>query len=139
MQNKSKKSDDVQHMHLKMPDFRRERRKKLRSEDVVYQIAVGLNILAWTLLLSALVVFHYARPEFITGLQNYWGIEGREVWRQEQLNWLTILLETSLLISFFTLIVRARRNRRKADHYGINLLALFILSLISLATIYTII
>jgi hypothetical protein len=121
-----------------MSSARRERRQKSRSEDILFRAAVGLNLFAWALLLVALIVFHYARPDFITGLQNYWGIDGRDFWHNSKLNWLLILLETCLLMSFFTVIIRARRNRRKADHFGMNLLVLLIISFISLATLYTI-
>jgi hypothetical protein len=139
MQNKSEKSEVVREIDLKMPSVRRERRKKSRSEDILYRAAVSLNLFAWTLLLIALIVFHYARPEFITGLQNYWDIDGRDFWHNDKLNWLLILLETCLLMSFFTVVIRARRNRRKADQFGMNVLVLLLISLISLATIYTII
>jgi cation transport ATPase len=139
MQNKSEKSEVVRESHLKMTAVRAERRKKSRSQDFLYRATVALNLIAWTLLVIALIVFHYARPEFITGLQNYWGIDGRDFWLKDKLSWLLLLLETCLLLSFFTLIIRARRNRRKSDQFGINLLVLLLISLISLITIYTVV
>ena len=139
MQNKSEKPEVDRISNLTMPDVKAERRKKHRSRDFLYRATVALNLVAWIMLLIALIVLHYARPEFVSGVQTYWGIDGRDFWLDDKLEWLLILLETCLLLSFFTLIIRARRNRRKADQLGINLLVLLLISLISLSTVYTVI
>jgi ABC-type uncharacterized transport system YnjBCD permease subunit len=95
----------------------------------------GLNILAWIMLISALIVFHYARPEFITGVQNYWGIEGRDFWSQSHLESLLALLQASLALSLVVFWLRAKRNRRKSDPVAINLLLLLLISTVSLITL----
>lgn len=119
-----------------LPEQAPDRRKRSRKHDRFYQCVVALNILAWVLLLASLIMFHYARPEFISGVQNFWGIEGRDFWSQEHLADLLTLLQICLLITIVTIVMRSRRSRRKTDGAGINILILLVISIASLATIY---
>ncbi len=73
-------NDEKSDKQQRLPHGGHDRRKASRGKDRFYQIVVGLNIFAWALLVGSLILFHYARPEFITGVQNYWGIEGRDFW-----------------------------------------------------------
>lgn len=136
MPEKNEVNTDQFDSDLTIPDNFIDRRKKSRQHDVLYKIVVALNILAWGVLIAALVLLHYARPEFITGVQNYWGIEGREVWSQDKLDYLLATLQFCLLITVITVVLRSRRNRRKTDKFGVNVLILLIISLVSLVTIY---
>lgn len=113
-----------------------DRRKKAPRQDTLYQCVVILNMLAWGLLVAALIVFHYARPEFITGVQNYWEIDGRDFWSAEHLDNLLTLLQICLFFTIITIILRSRRSRRKRDRFGINILILLVISVTSLVTIY---
>lgn len=121
---------------LEMPTLFKDRRKINRKQDTFYQIVLGLNIVAWIFLIASLILFHYARPEFIAGVQNYWGIEGREFWSEEHLGDLLNLLQLCLLTTIFTIALRSRRNRRKHDRFGVNVLILLVISVTSLVTLY---
>lgn len=112
-----------------------DRRRKPRTEDSFYQLVVTINFIAWLLLIGALVVFHFARPDFITGVQNYWGIEGREEWSQYYVAALMNMLKICLGTSLLTMVLRARRNRRRGDNFGVNLFILTGISLLSLFTL----
>ena len=144
MPNKNQQNEPMDESTLIMPESPSEyspenlpeRRKISRQHDGFYQIVVTLNIVAWILLLAALVVFHYARPEFITGVQNFWGIDGRDFWSEEHLDKLLTLLQICLVTTIVTIVLRSRRNRRKTDGLGINILILLVISVASLATIY---
>lgn len=114
----------------------RERRLMSRSSDVFFRIIVALNIVAWFLLVTSLIVFHYARPEFITGVQVFWGIDGREFWSQPHLQHLLSLLQASLALSLLVLFLRTKRNRRKTDAFSLNISVLFIISALSLLVLY---
>ena len=46
-----------------------ERRSVDRAQTPFFRIMIGVNILAWISMVVVLVLFHYARPELITGLQ----------------------------------------------------------------------
>lgn len=136
MTNKKRASSDVDDIEFTLPKNVVDRRKKSRSHDKLYQIMAGLNMLAWIMLISALILFHYARPEFITGVQNFWGIDGRDFWSEEHLGDLLTLLQICLFLTILTIVLRARRNRRKTDRFGVNILILLIISITSLVTIY---
>lgn len=136
MRNKSENSGVEAQLAFKTTTNRKKERRKIsRSQDVFYQCVLILNLLAWVLLVISLVVFHYARPEFITGVQNYWGIEGRDFWSQSHLESLLALLQASLALSLIVFWLRAKRNRRKSDPVAINLLLLLLISTVSLITL----
>lgn len=141
MRNKKPKSIESSVLNLKIPVCRpiqaTERRINSRSSDLFYRVIIGANIITWVLLLVSLVVFHYARPEFITGVQMFWGIDGRDFWLQPHLQHLLMLLQTCLLLSIILLYLRTKRNRRKADFFGLNLFILFALCALGLIALYT--
>ncbi|MBU2977443.1 hypothetical protein [Alteromonas sp. C1M14] len=112
-----------------------DRRQKPRGKDGLYRFIVTINLTCWLLLVCALVVFHFARPDFVSGVQNYWGVAGRTTWSAQHVNALIWLLQISLGLTLFTMLMRARRTRRQEDHYGINLFILAGISVISLLTL----
>lgn len=114
-----------------------ERRVKKRSQDPFFRIVVILNLSAWLSLFIALVLFHFARPEFISGVQKYWGIEGRIYWSKEHVSSLLTMLQICLAFGLVSTFMRSRRNRRKSDHFGVNLFVLLAISSISMLTLYT--
>ncbi len=136
MQNTEPTDSDITEADLTMPKRAHERRKVSRRKDKLYQVMVGFNIIAWVFLVAAIFLMHYARPEFITGVQNYWGIEGREIWSEDHLGGLLALLQICLVITIITIVLRSKRNRRKTDKFGVNILILLIISVTSLVTIY---
>jgi cation transport ATPase len=139
MPNKSNSPEPFDETTLSMPDYHVNRRKISRRKDRFYQLVVGINIVSWVLLTSALILFHYARPEFITGVQDYWGIAGREFWLKDYVSHLLTLLQICLFTTIITIILRSYRNRRKTDRFGINILILLVIASASLVTLYIII
>ena len=105
------------------------RRKTPRSHDKFYQIVLGLNIFAWVVFIAALIVFHYARPELISGVQEYWGVEGRQDWSFSLSYYLLGLLAICTSLSLGVLILRKYRNRRESDYFGINVVILLLISI----------
>lgn len=115
--------------------FGQERRRKSREQDTYYRVVVTLNSLAWLSLIICLVLFHFARPEMVSGVQQFWGIEGRTSWSPAYIEALVSLLQACLLTSLLTMFLRSRRNRRKSDRYGVNLFILTGISSLSLVTL----
>lgn len=105
------------------------RRKTPRSHDRFYQIVLGLNIFAWVVFVAALIVFHYARPELISGVQEYWGVEGRQDWSRSLSVYLLILLAICNALSLLVLVFRRFRTRRQNDYFGINVVILLAISI----------
>ncbi len=112
------------------------RRKLPREKDRFFQCLVALNVLGWFVFLGALLVFHDARPEFISGVQLFWGIEGRSQWSQTLSVYLVGLLSVCVLISVIVLIMKRHRNRRETDYYGINGYVLMFTAASSLVILY---
>ena len=114
-----------------------ERRSTPRAQTPFYKIMLALNIVGWLGMVVVLILFHYARPDFISGVQQYWGIEGDTSWSEHHLTAMTIMLQVCLVVTLISIIMRARRNRRRSDSFGVNLIILFAIVAISLVTLAT--
>ncbi|WP_340679583.1 hypothetical protein [Paraglaciecola sp.] len=112
------------------------RRRHSRTHDFLFKFLVGLNVVGWCVFLAALIVFHYARPEFISGVQEFWGVTGRQQWLSSLSIYLVILLSICVLISVIVLILKRQRNRRENDYYGINGYVLMFTAVSSLVILY---
>ena len=97
-----------------------DRRKMPRKQDTFYRLVQGINLFAWLVFLAALIVFHYARPELISGLQQFWGINGRTEWSESLSIYLFVLLAICLSLATAVILLKRHRNRHKADFLGIN-------------------
>lgn len=132
------RSDDVENARSKMTyEQLAERRSTPRSQTPFYKVMLALNIVGWVGMVVVLVLFHYARPDFISGVQQYWGIEGDTTWSESHLSAMTIMLQVCLIVTLVSIIMRARRNRRRSDSFGINLFILLAIAGISLITLAT--
>jgi heme/copper-type cytochrome/quinol oxidase subunit 2 len=81
-------------------------------------------------------VFHDARPEFVSGVQAFWGIEGRQEWSKTLTMYLVGLLSLCVVISVMVLVMKRRRNRRDKDYFGINGYVLMVTAVSSLIILY---
>jgi uncharacterized BrkB/YihY/UPF0761 family membrane protein len=133
----SMKGDEKYKMSTKPLQHSEDRRKTPHGDTLFYKVMLGLNILAWAGLVVVLILFHYARPEFITGVQQYWGIEGDNTWTMSYVDAMVVLLRICLVLSLISTVMRARRSRRKNDSFGINLIILTIIVATSLITLAT--
>jgi hypothetical protein len=113
-----------------------DRRQKKDIDDTLFRVMIACNVIGWIVFVAALMVFHYARPEFISGVQQFWGIEGRDHWESSLRNVLTILLGVCVIFSLMTLFLKRKRARRKFDSLGINLILLTTIASISLVSIF---
>ena len=112
------------------------RRKSPRESDKFFQCMVFINVLGWFVFIGALVVFHDARPEFVSGVQAFWGVEGRQEWSKTLTLYLAGLLSLCVIISVMVLVMKRRRNRREKDHFGINGYVLMVTAAASLIILY---
>lgn len=112
------------------------RRKSSREHDRFFQCMVFINVLGWFVFIGALLVFHDARPEFVSGVQAFWGVEGRQEWSKTLTIYLVALLSLCVFISVTVLIMKRRRNRRDKDHFGINGYVLMVTAVSSLIILY---
>lgn len=117
--------------------YQDDRRKTSPADTTFYKVMVTLNILAWLGLVAVLILFHYARPDFISGVQKYWGVEGVTTWSRDYIDAMIILLRVCLGLSLVSLIMKAKRSRRQNDSFGVNLIVLTIIVAVSLFTLAT--
>lgn len=78
-------------------------------------------------------------PEFISGLQVYWGIEGDESWSQGHMTAMIYMLWICLGLTLISLFMRVKRTRRQKDRFGVNLIVLLVIVAISLVVLSMII
>ncbi|MDC8831781.1 hypothetical protein [Alteromonas gilva] len=102
-----------------------------------YRVELMLNTLAWLVLLVCLILFHFARPEMVTGVQQFWGVEARTYWSGEHVAALATLLQVSLMTTLITMLLRYKRKRSKSDRYGVHLFILAGISAACLLTLHT--
>lgn len=112
-----------------------ERRKQPRSKSLLFKSVVGINILIWLLMLVALTLYHYGRPELSAGFYEYLGIQVRKTWKEDYYNALVVLLQSCLGLTLVSMFLRAQRSRRKNDNFGINLFFLVFIITVSLVTL----
>ncbi len=105
--------------------------------DKFYRLVNVLNLVAWVIFVAAMVVFHYARPELISGVQEFWGVDGRKDWSETLSFYLILLLSLCTGLGVTTAVMKRRRSRRKNDFFGINLLILLIIAISSLVWIFS--
>lgn len=114
----------------------KDRRKSPRENDKLFQSMVAINVLGWFVFIAALLVFHDARPEFVSGVQAFWGVEGRSEWSETLSLYLVALLFTCVVISIVVLFLKRKRNRREKDYFGINGFVLMFTAISSLIILY---
>lgn len=118
-------------------DLRSKNRRKLpRNQDLLFQVMIGINVIGWVVFIAALLVFHYARPEFISGVQEFWGVSGRDYWSSSLSFYLVALLFGCVGLSLAVLVLKRQRTRRQHDYFGVNGFVLLIVALISLSILY---
>lgn len=112
-----------------------DRRKQPRKHDTLYKIVVAINVFIWVMMVIALGLYHYGRPELSLGFYEYLNIQVRTSWKQEYYWALVTLLQVCLVLTLATSLLRAKRSRRKHDHFGFNLFFLVFIIVVSLITL----
>lgn len=121
---------------LKISKPAQNRRKSPRENDQFFKCMIFINFLGWFMFIGALLVFHDARPEFVSGVQAFWDIKGRQEWSKTLFIYLFILLSLCVTTSVMVLLMKRRRNRRIKDHFGINGYVLMVTAASTLIIIY---
>lgn len=113
-----------------------DRRTTSKKHDFLYRLSRVGSILSWIFFVSGLVVFHYARPERISGVQRYWGVTGREEWNDVLLPWLYALFTLCTVFSILMLMLRKYRSRRENENWASGLLFLVVVASAFIGWVY---
>lgn len=90
------------------------------------RILAWTSIISWSLLIVALIVFHYGRPELEYGVLNYFGIEVRRTWLPEYFLWYIGLLSSCSVISLYSLYINRTRVAHKPHRLRFNTVLLLL-------------
>lgn len=104
------------------------RRVTSKKHDFFFRLSRVGSIVSWILFVSGLVVFHYARPERVSGVQRYWGVTGREEWNDALLPWLYALFALCILFGLGMLLLRRYRSRRQNENWASGLIFLVVIA-----------
>ena len=88
-----------------------------------------INFTAWLVLFAALMVFHFAQPQFETLFDRFYALSLRTRWDDMLLKYLAYTIGLGLAVSLSGMMLGLVRARRKTDH-RIPIIALGILYLI---------
>jgi hypothetical protein len=100
----------------------RRRSDRRKGSDWLMRLLAALNLSCWGLLLLVLNLAHFAKPEFNSGLVQYWGLAVDTSWDAEQVKRLQLMLYCCLCFTLLTLLIHQFRNRRRSDGKRLNLL-----------------
>lgn len=109
---------------------RKERRK---GPDILQRLIVLVSLLAWVIFISALVVYHYARPEIAYSAFQSSGTEVyRDHWVEDLRQVFLLLLWTCCGITLGGMLINWSRSRRRTDYFKMNtgLLAAIVIAIL---------
>lgn len=92
------------------------------------KILAWLSIIGWCLMLAALVIFHYARPELDYGILRYFGVDVRSHWMAELKFWYAFLLVVCAVISLCSLYINRTKVKHRPHRIRYNLVLLLLIS-----------
>lgn len=86
-----------------------------KTNDFWASLLFYLNILAWILLISILLIFHRAQPEFETLFDRFYQLDLRTSWDIQYLDYLIYMVTFGIFISLSGLFLGFFRGRRQND------------------------
>ncbi|MBF0448938.1 MAG: hypothetical protein HQL67_12115 [Magnetococcales bacterium] len=110
-----------------LPEKKHRRRRKL---DVLSTFFVWISVICWALFIFAMLLIDQASPEMQNIFSNYLELELRQTWDRERVGKALNLMYAVAGFSFFALILKSMRHRRRADRYPLTLIILFVCSML---------
>ncbi|RJG48452.1 hypothetical protein [Motilimonas pumila] len=110
--------------------------ERRRRGNKVQVLLACLAFASWSLLLVALLLFHYARPELETGLVRYFELDVRTHWQPHLKNYLLYVLWGCSGLSLLSFVINLRYSRRKQDKVWFNFIMLLVICAVSLLFFY---
>ncbi len=105
--------------------------ERRQTKDFWAKFLFFLNIVAWIVLISLILVFHRAQPEFESFFDRFYKLDLRTTWDKTYLHYLIYTIITGMIISLSGLVLCMYRGRRQNDHQKV-LIITGVLSLIML-------
>ena len=112
---------------VKKPDRR-------RGPDLWLKSLGWLTFAGWLVMVLAMMVIEKAKPPIETIATRFFNIHLRRTWDMEVAQYLFYLMYVGLCISTIGLAINVRRLSRKTDSVRINLILLWLISLVGIIT-----
>lgn len=98
--------------------------------DLILRLISICGALSWGLMLVVVVLVEKARPVLVTFFDRWMGLEGRDYWDADAYRAAFYLMLVIMLISASGLILNIFRIKRTTDSWRINLVLVFMLSVV---------
>jgi len=112
-----------------MPE-KKQQSDRRKSTDFFRLVFIWMNIAACAGLISAILIFHRAQPEFETFFDRFYQLQLRRYWDQDYVQFLVYVLGAGALINAAGLLLSRYRGRRSTDHRRLVLVLTILYSLL---------
>ncbi|SFI14153.1 hypothetical protein SAMN05192551_10716 [Tindallia magadiensis] len=109
-----------------------DRRNRRRGKDIWLKMIRWIGIVSWALMIPLLILIDQAQPQFETFFDRYFDVQVNPRWNYEVLRYAFYLMVILLILSSIGLMINKKRSRRKGDYYRINLIIIFVLSILGI-------
>ena len=111
--------------------------ERRRGPDWIDVSVNVLNIAVWFIFLAALVIFHYARPEFEYVYYQLMTekVTVRNYWQQDLRDWMLNTLYVCVTLTLMTLVVNNFRLKRKSDRQRYSLYMLVVVCIVFIGVV----
>ncbi|RQD69743.1 MAG: hypothetical protein D5S00_05770 [Tindallia sp. MSAO_Bac2] len=109
-----------------------DRRNRRKGQDLWLKTIQCIGIISWLLMIPLLILIDQAKPQFETFFDRYFDIQVDAGWDYEVFRYALYLMVAMLILSGIGLLINKTRHKRKDDYYRINLIIIFMLSLLGI-------
>lgn len=99
----------------KIPPDRRQ------GPDFWTQAIRWMAIVVWALMLAALFILGWAKPQVETFFDRYYNLSLRSTWNMDLAQYIFFCMVAGFLLSAFGLVINRKRHRREGDEYLVSL------------------
>jgi len=107
----------------------KKRSERRKGPDALTKSIRWLGVAGWSIMSIILFLIDRAKPDFAPWLDTRRGVKVRKYWDQDILSNLDFLIIACLCVTLLGIYLNAKRNRRKADSFRINLIILSVMSI----------
>ncbi len=92
--------------------------ERRRKRDFASRLFILLSLLCWVLFIGGLIIFHWARPEFVTVFDRFYHLQLRTQWDYQYVTYMFYTIAGGFSISLVALLLGRIRGRRRTDYKG---------------------
>ncbi len=101
---------------------RRSIQNRRKGPDFWTRTMRWMAVTVWGLMLTALFILGWAKPQVETFFDRYYHLSLRSTWNMDLASYIFTCMTAGLLLSLAGLIINHRRHRRQNDEYLVSLI-----------------